>query len=322
MGFFSYICKECGHSILSPYSVDPEINAWMKDAVVLSPCGSRVIGEYDGYGRVGGGYEDDHSYDGVWLHQACWEKAGKPEYDHYDGPSKGADDQGYFFRYEHDVIDPRITDLAERVRLLDEGKTARAQRWYDGHATDVYEWLYEAPEWKDPEDVKEPWRQRFSYRESIAWDEEKDEPLLDENGKRYKEGFNIWDKLDSDAEYPKFMGTENELKAHLAAKWATFVESDECRAYIVRAEELRGEARLRRLAELKEEGRYEASRRLVRLDDGKMQAMWYVEDKMHYQKVGNEHPGTWGRDEVQKDAKRLNDEWAAAGYPWEEREDN
>lgn len=319
MGFFSYECKECGHSILSSYSTDREINDWMKDAVVLSSNGSRVIGEYDGYGNVDG--MDSESLGGdVWLHLACWEKAGKPEHDHYDDSSAHAEDQGYFFRYEHDVIDPRITDEAERARLLEEGKAAREQRWYDGRATDVYEWLHEDPKWKKKEHVESPWRQRFSYFETCPRDENS------ERGWGKKDGTHwfVQDKLNPDAteEERLFRGTEEELKAELAAKWAVFLESDDCRAYVARAEELREEARQRKLADLKENGRYEATYRSVPLEGSKKyQTMWSVKDKMRYRRVGPELPGTWGRDEVKKDVKRLEAEWAAAGYPWEDYED-
>lgn len=322
MGFFSYECKECGHSVLSSYSTDPEINAWMKDVVVLSSNGSRAIGEYDGYGNVGGMDSEGMGGD-VWVHLACWEKAGEPGYDHYDGSSPHAEDQGYFFRYEHDMIDPRITDEAERARLLEEGKAAREQRWYDGRATDVYEWLHEDPKWKDKEDLENPWKQRFSYFETCVEDENGE--LIEKDGRGYKDGTHwyVQDKLNPDAteEERRFRGTEEELMAHLAATWAAFLESEECRAYITRAKELREEARQRKLADLKEEGRYEPSYRSVPLDGGKYQTMWYVKDKMHYQKVGPELPGTWGRDEVKKDVKRLEAEWAAAGYPWEEYEE-
>ena len=52
MGFFSYNCKECNHSILSRHSTNEGINEWMSHVVVLGSDGSRIDGEYDGYGRV------------------------------------------------------------------------------------------------------------------------------------------------------------------------------------------------------------------------------------------------------------------------------
>jgi hypothetical protein len=94
MGFFSFECKGCGHSILSAYSVDKGENEWMKDCVAVGEDGEVLKGEYDGYGRVGP-YEDE-SYDNkAFYHRHCWELLGKPT--EFDGPSDHAEDQGYFF---------------------------------------------------------------------------------------------------------------------------------------------------------------------------------------------------------------------------------
>jgi hypothetical protein len=108
MGFFSANCKGCGHPALCEGATNRNgINLWMKDVVALAPNGSILIGEYDGYGRVGE-YEEAIGFHGtaVW-HQACWEVAGKPS---YDGESAHADDQGWFFDDpEHDMADPRLS---------------------------------------------------------------------------------------------------------------------------------------------------------------------------------------------------------------------
>ena len=133
MGFFSYKCKECGHPMLSHGAVDKGINEWMNEAVVLTTDGSHIIGEYDGYGRVVGGeddeFEDEFDDESVaWVHKACWEIAGKPGYGHYGSNSEDAEDQGWFFKDgDHDMIDPRIKDEAERNKLLEEGIEARSQ---------------------------------------------------------------------------------------------------------------------------------------------------------------------------------------------------
>jgi hypothetical protein len=78
-------------------------------AVILTNRGSTIHGEYDGYGRageMGNGMEY-----AACLHEACWEKAGKPGFKHYGEPSAHAPDQGFFFDdADHDVIDPRITE--------------------------------------------------------------------------------------------------------------------------------------------------------------------------------------------------------------------
>jgi len=108
MGFFSWDCKCCGHPALSPMAVN-DINKWMNEVVVLSPEGSRLIGSYDGYGRVDEAelfdFFDDFNVEAPELwHKACWIKAGKPE---YSGPSVRSEDQGWFFNDPvHDMKEP------------------------------------------------------------------------------------------------------------------------------------------------------------------------------------------------------------------------
>jgi len=412
MGFSSYECKLCDHSVLSSSSADPEINSWMKDAVLLGANGSRLICEFDGYS---GHYEENVGHDAVWLHQACWEVAGKPEYEDFremtaqstlvrrpdnkrflvashsegfetavvaakdgtefkvtkqapgyylaeDGKmlevvvsSNYAGDQGYFFGKEHDMIDPRITDEAERVRLLAEGIEIRERRWYDGRARKVAEWLdTKEREYHDEDKQAEPWRHRFSYHESTAWDEEKNEALLDENGETYKDGFSVWDEL-SDIEHPDFKGTEEQVKTHLACLWAQFVESDECAAYLARHKELREAAQIEQLAKLKEEGRYKVSYRpaptgdtvtkeggrdwtgsrsiyevldrltyeTVAVMDGPDKALGvqvfqekYPEERIEAVHVAHRESAALAKAE----AKRLNEQWAECGYPWDDSE--
>jgi len=105
MGFFSQDCKSCGHAALSSY-VTNEVNAWMSDVVSISPEGDIHMGEYDGYGRVGGADYAVGEGATVW-HRACWELAGKPL--DYQGESRRSSDQGYFFEEgAHDLPDPRI----------------------------------------------------------------------------------------------------------------------------------------------------------------------------------------------------------------------
>lgn len=94
MGFFSWDCKCCGKSIRSPYSVD-EKTAWMNDAVVISPNGEVIKGEYDGYGRIESslGEVELDGMEACMYHEKCWNEAGKPmEY----SPSNYARDQGFF----------------------------------------------------------------------------------------------------------------------------------------------------------------------------------------------------------------------------------
>lgn len=112
MGFFSWRCKGCNHSILNPYSVT-KTNAWMMETVLLPEDGSVVHGEYDGYGRLepygdGMGTVEMELNPGPCLwHRDCWEHQGKPG---YDGPSEYAGDQGFFFNPEdHDFKSPKET---------------------------------------------------------------------------------------------------------------------------------------------------------------------------------------------------------------------
>jgi len=102
MGFFSWDCKVCGHSLLSPYSTN-HLNDWMANVVVIEEDGSILVGEYDGYGRVNG--NDIGSNAPQCYHRKCWELAGRPS--QYTEASAGALDQGYFFDDEHDVPEPK-----------------------------------------------------------------------------------------------------------------------------------------------------------------------------------------------------------------------
>lgn len=327
MGFSSYDCKHCGHPALSRYSSDPEINEWMVNVVVMTSNGTRLVGEHDGYSGVGGACVADGGIpmDGaVWVHQACWEVAGKPSFDDYmvvntesrmfrrqdrrvfnvvthdagaekvvlvsrprrgeseeereqvdatkvaEGwyVSEGGDkfevltgsrssaDQGYFFNKEHDMIDPRITDEAERERLLAEGVEKREQRWYGHRAEKVAEWLDpDEREYHPEEKQKEPWRHRFSY--NSAYNDgnklENEWWLRDEFGPEHG-GLEV---EDADGELLTWKGTEEECKAHLASLWAQFVESDEAKAYIAHRAEQRRQYRLEAYEQLKKKGRFE-----------------------------------------------------------------
>jgi hypothetical protein len=285
MGFFSWNCKECDHSVLSEHSTDPEINAWMKDAVVLGPGGDRVLGEYDGYGNVGGHNRSDLSDSQVWLHLACWEVAGKPEFDRYGEGSGGAGDQGFFFGKEHDLIDPRISDPDERVRLLAEGIETRDKRWYDGRARDVAHWM---DDFGRDEDEK-VWSQRFSFGKCR------------EEGRRLEDGKwhapiiqdewyinDKWGPEEAGLGETQFHGKHAELLAHIDGLWAAFAEGPECAAYLSRAKEMSDEAQARYVAKVREEGRYEVtykpSQHPTDMINGRgmSRSMYYVKDKLAY----------------------------------------
>lgn len=90
MGMFSWNCVACGFSIRDCGGCCD--GNWMGEAVVLTPGGSRIIGHYDGYGRVGSTELVDQIDPFSMHHKVCWELAGKPE---YTVPSTHAGDQGF-----------------------------------------------------------------------------------------------------------------------------------------------------------------------------------------------------------------------------------
>ena len=82
----------------------------MNDAVLLEPNGSIVIGNYDGYGRIG--YEQreinwEAGEPELW-HKKCWENSGKPS---FSGASKHAEDQGHFYD------SPTSKEIEEAIQL-------------------------------------------------------------------------------------------------------------------------------------------------------------------------------------------------------------
>jgi hypothetical protein len=104
MGFFSNLCS-CGQSIKSPHDL-PAAMAWQHQLVVLTPDGSVLRGEYDGYGRVSHDDYDDPQQipkDSQWWHSRCYQRACFPDdgttyvAPTYGGPSPDAPDQGWFY---------------------------------------------------------------------------------------------------------------------------------------------------------------------------------------------------------------------------------
>ena len=89
MGFWSHDCKCCGKSVRSYYARTPKTE-WMTKVVIEAADETRLVGQYDGYGRIG----HTHVPEGAtWYHKACWTLMGKPG---YQGPSRSSKDQGYF----------------------------------------------------------------------------------------------------------------------------------------------------------------------------------------------------------------------------------
>ena len=91
MGMSSYNCRHCGLSIRSQQGGYKD---WMEHAVVVTKRGEVMLGQYDGYGRVGGFDHANYNYgEGFAMyHEDCYEFLGKPE---FDGESVGAGDQGW-----------------------------------------------------------------------------------------------------------------------------------------------------------------------------------------------------------------------------------
>jgi len=88
MGFFSWDCKGCGHSIR-------EGRGWMGKAVVQGSDGDTASGRYDGYGRLDGsvGTVEVADLDGSFAmwHQTCFKLMGRPSFTSVSG---SANDQG------------------------------------------------------------------------------------------------------------------------------------------------------------------------------------------------------------------------------------
>lgn len=251
MGMFSYECKECGHPMLSPEATSEGINEWMSDAVALSRDGDRAVGTYDGYGRADGYEVGDCGMDVAWVHRACWEKAGRPEWSRYGSPSASAGDQGWFFDDgDHDLIDPRVEDEGERARLLAEGVERRSRMRHDQRARKV------ARMFEEREDDAPAWRRRYK----VSSYENRDGALV----------VYAIDDLTGEEVSGEF-GSLEEIESHCASLWAAFVDSEEARAYLARATEMRREAREAFLEKMRVEGRYEVSYRTVkgdRIEDG------------------------------------------------------
>lgn len=90
MGMFSWDCNGCGFSLRECRGCS--VDNWMSKGVCLTPDGSRVIGHYNAYGQLGEYNLVDQIGKFAIYHHACWEVAGKPE---YDRPSHHSRDQGF-----------------------------------------------------------------------------------------------------------------------------------------------------------------------------------------------------------------------------------
>ena len=308
MGYSSYLCKHCDHGIMDAASTDEGINEWMSHAVMMAENGSRLIEpEYGGYS---GEYERFIN-GGVWVHFACWEVAGKPEFDAYDGPSKHDPDQGGgSFRGNHDMIDPRIKDEDERARLLAAGIKLRDEKRYTHNAREVHEWMdKEDREYHRAKFNGEWFRFRYTYHHGY-----------DEDGKgghtKNMGEWAIYDALDREREEVIFKGTEDELKAHLSALWSAFLESDECAAYVAHREVEIVKYRAEELENLKAKGRFKTTYGPKRDEEGnELWPVHQVTDAFRYRTDTEWFHGDGPGVRAKTKAKLLNEAWAAAGYP-------
>lgn len=316
MGYSSYLCKHCSHAIVSADSTDEGINEWMAEAVMMADDGSqRIEPKFSGY-------PEDRFFDAVWAHKACWELAGKPEFSAYDGPSEYDPNQGCGGKHVL-VIDPRITEETERARLLEEGLKLRAEKIYARNAREVHEWLDDCPHnWHREEVNGELWRLRYHYHRAYLRDE-KGELVLSDPAKHWSyvedpTGWVYYDRLDEDGPEHRFTGTEEECKAHLAALWAQFIESDECKDMLVFRESEIAQYKAERLEEAKVEGRFTTTYGPEYNEDGTERwPVHRVHDELDFRTDKEGFYGDGSRDQAQAKADMLNKAWAKAGYPQE-----
>lgn len=91
MGFFSWNCRVCGHSIMNPYAFGDM--PWLNEAVALFPDGTRLTGRYDGYGRIAG-RRTEWGVEVELMHQKCWREQGERGYEKTSPSARG---QGHFY---------------------------------------------------------------------------------------------------------------------------------------------------------------------------------------------------------------------------------
>lgn len=342
MGVFSWTCAHCKHSIL--VHSDEGINDWMQQAVVLSSTGDVYQGTYDGYGRLecedGEDVHEAMEHGAVMVHEACWEVAGKPAFWHYreNGlASTSAEDQGYFFDDEHDVIDPRVTDPVERECLLGAGRELREQRRFDERAREVGYMI------QDSRFGGDSWHLMFTVIGPVG------EPPV----------YALVDKFHRETKTDA--STEEHAEQFALRAWTAWLDSEEFTKLKARSAELVAAARERWIEQLKEKGRFEVGYKPSQGDtvlrEGERdwtggRQVFVVRDKVTGHDVavmdgpdkefgrktfvetgprGTQSPefkarmeGMWAsRRESERlaieEAARLNTEWAAAGYPVEEQ---
>ncbi len=148
MGFYSWICPCCGHSIRHLRATNPD-SSWLADAVFVFANGDTLSGIYNGYGEVGGfDLEDSDERCFDVYHRACRTIAGRTP---FAGGSEAARDQGHFVG-EYDPSEPKNAhDLEallayakkEKERVSQEAKVemARMRAGYIAEGKEVPSWL-------------------------------------------------------------------------------------------------------------------------------------------------------------------------------------
>ncbi len=111
MGFMSWDCLGCGHSIRH-VGATKKTSGWMAYAIVLARNGDRVSGIYDGYGNIAGFDLGEVNVDFALYHQACWTILGRPK---YTKSSASAHDQGHFVG-EYDPAQPKTKKDLYRLK--------------------------------------------------------------------------------------------------------------------------------------------------------------------------------------------------------------
>jgi hypothetical protein len=185
MGFFSWNCKACGHPLLSPQATEDK-NKWMTKGVALTPDGSTIIGDYDGYGCLGS-YDYNDDGEAEMYHHACWALAGMPR--EFKEVSEDARDQGWFFDNNiHNVTEPQSQDDLHNIKIAgDLAQKLSCSSWKSAHLGYLISvaWDLINDEIKDP---KEKERAMENLQRHIDQEKkEEDDRAKEEEAKKEKE---------------------------------------------------------------------------------------------------------------------------------------
>ena len=133
MGFLSWDCPCCDHSIRHPGAVSA-VSRWMSHAVAVFPNGDRISGEYNGFGSIGS-YEDAFDDNLAVYHRACWVIVGKPD---FTKPSEPARDQGHFVG-NYDPAEPKTLADCESLQKIAREKAEAERREAENFAQRMHD---------------------------------------------------------------------------------------------------------------------------------------------------------------------------------------